>query len=573
MLLYELLTGTTPLERHTTFGSPYAEILRRIREDDAPKPSMRLGASKDTLCAISAQRKTEPARLMKLLRGELDWIVMKALEKDRTRRYESASALARDIERFLDGDAVDACPPSTVYRLRKFARKNRGAITTVAAFAVLLLAGAVLGTFQAIRATSAEAAAIRQAKRAKIAEEQSRHEADRAVAAERQTASERDRAIAAENQSKTDGEKAEQSAILANAVLRFFQDQVLSAARPEGFEGGLGKDVTIRKAIDVAEPQIAGAFPGQGATEASVRSVLGDTYYYLGEPGLSVRQWERALALRVAALGPDHPDTLSSQNSLAVAYWAAGHPDRSIPLLERAVLARGAKLGPDHPETLQSQNYLALAYQAAGDLDRAIPIFERTLASRAARLGPDHPDTLATQSNLANGYRVAGHLERALALSERTVASQSARLGPDHPDTLSSRNTLANAYRDAGHNDRSIPLLEQTLAMGIAKLGPDHPRILIAQSILATALLASGQRDRAIPLFERTLAAQSAKLGPDHPDTLTGQTDLANAYRDAGQNDRAIPTARAHARDLDCQARRQPHQNTGRAEQPGQRVP
>ena len=138
VLLYELLTGTTPLEREKTIGSAYADILRRIREEEPPKPSTRLKESKDTLPMISAQRKSEPARLSKLMRGELDWIVMKALEKDRTRRYETASAFARDVQRYLDGDVVEACPPSAAYRLRKFARKNRTALVTVCSFAVLL---------------------------------------------------------------------------------------------------------------------------------------------------------------------------------------------------------------------------------------------------------------------------------------------------------------------------------------------------------------------------------------------------------------------------------------------------
>ena len=127
MLLYELLTGTTPLERAKLREAGYAEILRRIREEEPPKPSTRLSESKRALATIAAQRKTEPARLAKLVRGELDWIVMKALEKDRTRRYETANGLARDIERYLDDEPVEACPPSATYRLRKFARKHRGA--------------------------------------------------------------------------------------------------------------------------------------------------------------------------------------------------------------------------------------------------------------------------------------------------------------------------------------------------------------------------------------------------------------------------------------------------------------
>ena len=131
VMLYELLTGSTPLERAKLRKAAYAEILKRIREEEPPKPSTRLSESKDSLPSISAQRKMEPARLTRLVRGELDWIVMKSLEKDRTRRYETANGFARDIQRYLDGDPVEACPPSATYKLRKFARKHRAALATV----------------------------------------------------------------------------------------------------------------------------------------------------------------------------------------------------------------------------------------------------------------------------------------------------------------------------------------------------------------------------------------------------------------------------------------------------------
>ena len=155
-------------------GSAYSDIVRRILDEDPPRPSTRLKESTDTLPAISAQRKTEPSRLTQLMRGELDWIVMKSLDKDRTRRYETANGLGRDIQRYLEGDVVKACPPSVAYRLRKSARRNQAALLTVGSFAVLLLVGAVLSAWQAIRATNAESVAIRQAERATIAEEQSR---------------------------------------------------------------------------------------------------------------------------------------------------------------------------------------------------------------------------------------------------------------------------------------------------------------------------------------------------------------------------------------------------------------
>jgi serine/threonine protein kinase len=156
VLLYELLTGSTPLQKQKLRSASFTEMLRMIRETEPPKPSTRLGASGDQLPSISAQRKTEPARLAKLVRGELDWIVMKALEKDRGRRYETANGFARDIERYLADEPVSACPPSASYKLRKFARKNRKILALAGAFVLLLAAATVVSTWQAIRATRAE---------------------------------------------------------------------------------------------------------------------------------------------------------------------------------------------------------------------------------------------------------------------------------------------------------------------------------------------------------------------------------------------------------------------------------
>jgi serine/threonine protein kinase/tetratricopeptide (TPR) repeat protein len=512
VLLYELLTGSTPLERDRLRETGYAVILKRIQEEEPPRPSTRLGASNTAISAIAAQRRTEPAKLAQVVRGELDWIVMKALEKDRGRRYETAGGLARDIQRHLDGEAVEACPPSTVYRLRKFARKYRAALLIASAFAGLVVLGAALSTWQAIVAT---------------------HARDRAEAAEAQ-------ALAAEAQAKSEGEKAKRSAAEARAVLGFFEDHVLAAARPQGQEGGLGKDVTLRAAVNAAEPRIAGAFHDQPTVEAYVRNSLGITYRYLGDPGPAVRQLEQALELRAATLGPEHPETLATQNNLAMAYQAIGQLNRAIPLFERTLAAERARLGSDHPDTLVTQNNLALALRDEGQWDRAIALFERTLAVETARLGADHPDTLTTRNNLALTYRDDGQWERAIALFEQTLATRTSALGADHPDTLLTQQNLAMAYREAGRWERAITLFEQALAGQTARLGADHPYTLLTQNNLAPAYQAVGEVDRAIALLERTVAARAAKLGADHPSTLTTQNNLALAVQAAGRLDEAI---------------------------------
>jgi WD40 repeat protein/serine/threonine protein kinase len=160
VLLYELLTGNTPLEHERLKQTALDELLRTIREEEPPKPSTRLSRSGEALVTISAKRGTEPAKLGQVLRGELDWIVMKALEKDRTLRYETANGLARDLQHYLADGPVEACPPTASYKLRKFARKNQKVLATAAGFIVLLMLGVAGSAWQAVRATQAEAVAL-----------------------------------------------------------------------------------------------------------------------------------------------------------------------------------------------------------------------------------------------------------------------------------------------------------------------------------------------------------------------------------------------------------------------------
>ena len=155
VLLYELLTGTTPLEKPRLRQAALGELVRLIKEEEAPRPSVRLSSSGD-LPRIAAARKTEPSRLSKLVRGEVNWIVMRCLEKDRTRRYETASGLAKDVERYLHDEPVEACPPSFGYRLRKFARKHRTPLAVAAGFVFLLVADVMVSTWLAMAARQAE---------------------------------------------------------------------------------------------------------------------------------------------------------------------------------------------------------------------------------------------------------------------------------------------------------------------------------------------------------------------------------------------------------------------------------
>jgi serine/threonine protein kinase/WD40 repeat protein len=180
VLLYELLTGTTPFDRDRFRKAAFDEIRRIIREEEPPRPSTRLTALGATLTAVSARRGTDPGRLSALVRGELDWIVMRCLEKDRTRRYDTAIALAKDVQRYLAGDAVEACPPTLGYRLRKAYRRNKTAVLVGGAFALLLTVGVVVSSVLAVRATNAEGVALKDREAATAAGQKAADERDKA---------------------------------------------------------------------------------------------------------------------------------------------------------------------------------------------------------------------------------------------------------------------------------------------------------------------------------------------------------------------------------------------------------
>jgi eukaryotic-like serine/threonine-protein kinase len=520
VLLYELLTGSTPLVRSTLRDRPLTEILGRIREQEPVRPSRRLSGPDDTLTLVAAQRQTEPARLAKLVRGELDWIVMKAIEKDRTRRYASASGLARDVQRYLDGDAVEAGPPSATYKLSKLARKHRAALFVAAAVGAVLAAATATSVYQATRAIGAERRAS--------------NERDRAVAAERHA---RDNLVKAQ----AEEQKARQSESEARAVLQFFKEKVLIAARPKSFEGGLGKDATLHAAIDAAEPGIANAFKGQPAVEAAIRDTLGEGYVYLGEQDLAIRQLARVLALRQQVLGLNHPETLAVVSNLAAAYEDAGRYEAALPLRKDVLERTKSKLGPENVETLRAVITLAKAYRDSGQLKEALALLEPTQSLMQRLLGPDHPDTLSATSDLGLDYRDAGRGSEAVSLLEDVLRRRRATLGADHSDTLLSMRDLANVYRDSGRLEDAIPIYEDVLARSEKTRGRDNLNTINSMNNLASAYQNAGRLREALDLFEQTRKRYMATIGPEHLSTAIVVNNLANAYRDAGRLSDALP--------------------------------
>jgi serine/threonine protein kinase len=526
VLLYELLTGSPPFSKKELEKKGLLEMLRVVREEEPPRPSTKLSTA-DALPTLSANRSTEPKKLTGLLRNELDWIVMKALEKDRTRRYETANGFAADVNRYLAGEAVRAHPPSTAYRLKKFVRKHKEQVLAASVVLFVLLAGLAATAWQAVRAEQARAEEARQRTTAEDKERQ-------ATAAEKK---EREARLEEERQRK-----------FAEAISGFVIDDFLALTSVEGQDrfGGVGKetlskDTTLRELLDRAAQKLRERKDLDPRIEAELCWIVGVNYRGAGEAQKGVEFLERTVRLRTELLGRGHQDTLDAMNSLAVAYGAAGKLDLAVPLYEETLKLQKARLGPEHPNTLHIMSNLALAYQEAGKRDLALPLFEETLKLQKARLGPDHPNTLRTMSNLALAYQDAGKLDLALPLIEAALKLQKGKLGPEHPETLRTMNYLAGVSEAAGKLDLAVPLYEETLRLQKAKLGAEHPETLHTMGNLASAYRAAGKLDLAVPLSEETLKVRKATLGPEHPYTLVGMNNLARAYQAVGKVDLALP--------------------------------
>ena len=278
-------------------------------------------------------------------------------------------------------------------------------------------------------------------------------------------------------------------------------------------------------------------------SEPQVSSKLAETLHDATSLGMS----QLALCLTDSvtracdALGPDHPDTLTSRNSLAGAYRDAGRLDKAITLYEQILEDSINVLGPDHPSTLASRFDLAGAYQAAGRLDEAITLYEQVFSGRSRVLGPDHRSTLTARDHLADTYWEAGRLDEAIALKKQILADAMRIMGPDSPGASTARLNLAATYRDAGRLDEAIPLFEQNLEDVTRIMGLDHPETLASRHSLAGAYREAGRLDEAIALNQYNLEEFTRLAGPDHPHTLSARNQLAGIYRDADRLDEAIP--------------------------------
>jgi len=489
VLLYELLTGATPFDRERFRTATFDEIRRIVREEEPARPSLRVSAVKD-------DRSTDSKRMSRLLRGELDWIVMKCLEKDRNRRYASASDLGRDLQRYLNDETVEARPPSAGYRLRKFLHRNRQLAVAGSLMLLVLLAGVIGTTTGMVRAQEA-----RQA------------EAERAEAEAR----ERRRAEIAEADARRNEADAIDKLAFANALTDFLKYDLLGQASSIAQADRKHEPrpmLSVREALDRAATGVGDKFKDRPLLEASIRFTIGSAYRDIGEPVKAIVQLRQAAAISERLRGGIHSDTMLARHQLAGALLDAGEFAESVTLYEMLRDQRLATLPADHELTLNTLNSLAVAYRSAGKRKQSREILQQVYDARTRVLGSTHRRTLLTLDSLAVATIEAGEAAAAIPMLEKVHEGLGELSGPEHYDTLLTLANLGVALLEAHQPAKAEVVFKKVRDAAMKTLGPGNVVTMNAGSSLAAALAASGHLDDAIALGEEIDVIRTKQSGP-----------------------------------------------------------
>jgi non-specific serine/threonine protein kinase/serine/threonine-protein kinase len=498
VILYSLLVGSLPVD---PAGLPFHAFMFRLasRNADTPRPSERFTSLGEYREGIAQARGTDPAHLQRDLRGDLDWIVMKALEPQRALRYETALAFAADIERYLAHKPVIARPPTTAYRVRKFARRHRAGVAATTAAALALIVGAILAGTGLIRARRAERIAANEA-----------------------------------------------------ATAKQVSDFLVNLFRVSDTRKGEGNAITARELLDSGAALSITDLGRQPEVQSRMMHTIGKAYAALGLYDAARAQLERAVATRQRLLGPNHPDVGESELALggAIAMHgdleiAEGHYNRALAITEKA-------FGPDSPRTGSMIAGLAALRLRQRRLPEAESLYKRALAIAERNPQPDSVELAADLSNLGNVYLAQQRLREAEQMLRRGLAVQERRLGSNHRELASMFSNLGAIYWYQGRYAEALPLYQRTLAIYERTLDPMHPNMGRILNNLAETYAKLRRYPQADSLFSRALTIKEARLSRGHPDIATTLHGLAGVLREEGR----FPEAeRAYKRALEIRAR------------------
>lgn len=540
VLLYELLTGTTPFDVSDLLESGYHEMLRAIREDEPHKPSTRISTLGHEATTTASQRRSDPRTLSLQVRGDLDWIVMKCLEKDRRRRYDTASALSDDIRRHLDHEPVLASPPTRSYRIQKFVRRNRVGVIAVSAVAGVLLLG-ILGTsFGFAWALDEKERADGEATRAtQLAEKEknARIEAQKqsklaAEEAERATRAERDARERAEELGLVVELQSEQLRTLNVPEMGRALRGDLVAAAPEAqraaFEEALSEinftDVALstleRSLFDRMLAAIDTQFAEQPLVQAHLLQTLNETFFELGLIHRLLGPQTRVLEIRSRELGEHDPITTRSRIGLGTMLKQLGEFEAANSQLELALETAKVTAGEDELLVAAATHSLATLREAQGRYVEAEELTRESIAHHISALGPEHADTLRARTHLPAALYGQGRYREAETVGREILTVCRRVLGNHDSTTLVAIGDLAASLTAQQRGEDAEPLLREALALHRELSGSDHPATLKVWSNIALMQFEQGDLLGAAATLSECYDAHLRVFGPQHAETL-----------------------------------------------------
>jgi len=565
VLLYELLTGSKPFE-FKTLGGDYAELLRVIRETEPQKPSARIQTTIVDGAALASA--LDASQLRRALAGDLDWVVMRALEKERTRRYATVNELAQDVERYLGDEPVLAAPPSTAYRLLKLVRRRKKTVIAATVVAFLTVVGAVgttLGLVQTRRANEALELALEAKGRALASETTQRDRAqkneERARKAEAEARQEALRAAEAERVASLRADQLEDVALFQSEQLRRVDVEAMGAqmrraqlaATPAESRAELVRllaqlnftDLAVRALNEsVLEPTLIAIdeqFAEQPPVQAELLQGLASTRKDLGLVEEAIESQQRVYDIRREYFGEADAATFDALLGRANLDVALDRLEQAIPQLSAAASFAVEHFGSVSVLALSAQGALAFALMRTGDLEESERLHRDVLDGFKRVLGDEDDRTLAQMNNLGIVLEIRGKLEESGRVYEQVLAIRQRIDGEDHPETLVSMGNLAQSLQERGRLAEALELDRQVLAARERVLGKGHPDTLKAGNNLAGAYVAQGRNEAAIELYDWVLPGLRERYGDEHPESINTMNNVAVALANLERLDEAEP--------------------------------
>ncbi len=534
VLLYEILTGKKPFDFETLMREGYGEILRYIREVDPPKPSTRVSTLGADASVLAHNRHTEPKMLGRLLRGDLDWIVMRALEKDRNRRYETANALAMDVERFLSDQAVVATPPSAMYRARKYVRRHRAAVVATGLVTAALLVGLVVST-------TAWVEADRQRERAEAREREARTEAQRATT----VVGLMKRLIGAADPDEVRGANFTVKELLDEFDRELdpaaLADQPEVAATIHGLLGGvyvrLGLIEEGQRHLDLARKHADGVLPADHEVLTDALVATGRVLDTRGRWAEAQAAYRKALELTARRVGLESAAAVRIRNAIVGSLLELVRVDEAQEMVTASLTTLETVDAPrEHIQSLVLQGGLR---KRRGDLTGAEREFRKALAIAEQRLPGDDPRASAPLRELALVLAFRGEREAALEMARRALAFAEEQYGEHHSATGFMVNGLYLVVTNFDMDEEGLALARRDLAIKRRTHGESSAFVGVALGNVALSLERMGRHEEARPILEEGVMMQRAHWG-EHPEVVLALSNLAYNAHSRGDDEAAI---------------------------------